>query len=132
MHSQLNIKNNYVSMNDTNSTYQNITWYHNISYLFQFYLVYILWRVQYQLLWHTYYLLMAHITQFALMEIILKPFILQIVLSGWNGHSKKIKSKYSYIIDSVLIMPNICFITAMKCGENTYENKLYMLQKKTQ
>ena len=68
------------------------------------------------------------------MEIISKPFILQIVLSGWNGHSKNIKSRYSCIILSVLIMPKICFITAMKCGGNTYENKmppLYMLQKKT-
>ena len=76
---------------------------------------------------------MAPISQFALMEIISKPFILQIVLSGWNDHSKKIKSKYSCIILSVLIMPKICLITAMKCGGNTYENKippLYMLQKK--
>ena len=32
-------------------------------------------------------------------------------------HSKKIKSKYSCIILSVLIMPKMCFITAMKCGE---------------
>ena len=59
------------------------------------------------------------------MEIISKPFILQIVLSGWNGHSKNIKSRYSCIILSVLIMPKICFITAMKCGGNTYENKIY-------
>ena len=58
------------------------------------------------------------------MEIISKPFILQIVLSGWNGHSKNIKSRYSCIILSVLIMPKICFITAMKCGGNTYENKI--------
>ena len=40
----------------------------------------------------------TNLTIFALMEIISKPFILQIVLSGWNDHSKKIKSKYSCII----------------------------------
>ena len=56
------------------------------------------------------------------MEIILKPFILQIVLSGWNDHSKKIKSKYSCIIYSVLIMPKICLITAIKCGGNNNNN----------
>ena len=66
------------------------------------------------------------------MEIISKPFILQIVLSGWNDHSKKTKSKYSCIILSVLIMPKISFITAMKCGGNIYENKippLYVTEK---
>ena len=76
---------------------------------------------------------MAPISQFELMEIISKPVILQIVLSGWNDYSKKIKSKCSCIIYSVFIMPKICFITAMKCGGITYENKippLYMLQKK--
>ena len=75
---------------------------------------------------------MAPISQFALMEIISKLFILQIILSGWNGHSKKNKNKYSCIILSVLIMPKICFITDMKCGGNTYENNippLYVTEK---